>query len=103
MWSRCCRIVKARWAARRRTTGICEVVAVGDSLRHTLGGPPGALRQVQELHKRFIRWAEAGVLDRLFDDLVADRKNPDLMLDSTIVRVHQQAATGREKGAKTRL
>jgi hypothetical protein len=25
------------------------------------------------------------------------------MLDSTIVRAHQQAATGRKKGARTRL
>jgi len=51
-----------------------------------------------------VRWAEAGVWNRLFADLVADGKNPYLMLDSTIVRAHQQAATGRKKGApKTRL
>ena len=57
----------------------------------------------KSVHKRFLRWGEAGVWDRLFDDLVADRKNPYLMLDSTIVRAHQQAATSRKKGAKTRL
>ena len=57
----------------------------------------------KSVHKRFLRWAERGVWDRLFNDLVADRKNPYLMLDSTIVRAHQQAATGRKKGAKTRL
>jgi hypothetical protein len=34
---------------------------------------------------------------------VADRKNLYLMIDSTIVRAHQQAATGRKKGARTRL
>ena len=59
--------------------------------------------QYKSVHKRFVRWAEAGVWDRLFDDLVADGKNPYLMLDWTIVRAHQQAATGRKKGAKTRL
>ncbi len=64
---------------------------------------PERYGKYKSVHKRFIRWAEAGVWDRLFDDLVRDRKNPYLMLDSTIVRAHQQAATGRKKGAKTRL
>jgi putative transposase len=35
--------------------------------------------------------------------MVRDKKNQYLMLDSTIVRAHQQAATGRKKGARTRL
>ncbi len=64
---------------------------------------PERYGKYKSVHKRFIRWAEAGVWDQLFDDLVRDRKNPYLMLDSTIVRAHQQAATGRKKGAKTRL
>ena len=64
---------------------------------------PGRYGKHKSLHKRFIRWAETGVWDRLFDDLVRDRKNQYLMLDSTIVRAHQHAATGRKKGAKTRL
>jgi len=64
---------------------------------------PERYGKYKSVHKRFMRWAETGVWDRLFDDLTADRKNPYLMLDSTIVRAHQQAATGRKKGAKTRL
>ncbi len=64
---------------------------------------PERYGKYKSVHKRFVRWAEAGVWNRLFDDLVADQKNPYLMLDSTIVRAHQQAATGRKKGAKTRL
>ena len=64
---------------------------------------PERYGKYKSVHKRCMRWAEASVWDRLFDDLVADRKNPYLMLDSTIVRAHQQAATGRKKGAKTRL
>ena len=50
-----------------------------------------------------MRWARSGVWERIFDDLVGDKKNQYLMIDSTIVRAHQQAATGRKKGAKTRL
>ena len=40
---------------------------------------------------------------QVFRDLAADRRNLYLMIDSTIVRAHQQAATGRKKGARTRL
>ena len=38
-----------------------------------------------------------------FDALVADQKNPYLMLDATIIRAHQLAATGPRKVAKIRL
>jgi transposase len=64
---------------------------------------PDRYGKYKSVHKRFVRWAEADVWDRLFDDLVSDSKNPYRMLDSTIVRAHQQAATGRKKGAKIRL
>ena len=53
--------------------------------------------------KRFSRWSASGVWEKVFRDLVADRKNAYLMIDSTIVRAHQQAAMGRSKGAPTRL
>jgi putative transposase len=47
------------------------------------------------VHKRFSRWAHAGVWERVFGALTQDRDNRYLMLDSTIVRAHQQAATGK--------
>ncbi|MGY4395708.1 transposase [Sphingomonas sp. UYAg733] len=47
------------------------------------------------VHRRFSRWCHAGVWERVFDTLTADRDNNYLMLDSTIVRAHQQAATGK--------
>ncbi|MHA6766576.1 IS5 family transposase [Sphingobium ummariense] len=50
------------------------------------------------VHRRFSRWCHAGVWERVFASLVADRDNQYLMLDSTIVRAHQQAASG-ERGA----
>jgi hypothetical protein len=42
------------------------------------------------------------VWERVFKVLTADRKNQYLMLDTTLVRAHQQAATGKG-GARTRL
>jgi putative transposase len=50
-----------------------------------------------------MRWARSGVWERICAELVKDRKHQYLMIDSTIVRAHQQAATGRKKRAKTRL
>jgi len=40
---------------------------------------PERYGKYKSVHKRFARWAEAGVWDRLFADLVADGKNPYLM------------------------
>lgn len=47
------------------------------------------------VHKRFTRWAKAGVWEEIFDALIEAPDNEYLMIDSTIVRVHQQAATGK--------
>jgi putative transposase len=56
----------------------------------------------KSLHKRFTRWAKAGVWERVFASLIKDRNNQYLMLDSTLVRAHRQAATGKG-GPATRL
>lgn len=53
-------------------------------------------------HQRFTRWGKAGVWERVFDSLTGDPDNQYLMLDTTLVRVHQQAAAGKG-GPKTRL
>jgi transposase len=49
-------------------------------------------------HKRFTRWASTGVWDRVFADLLKDRENRYVMIDSSVVRAHQQAVTARKKG-----
>jgi hypothetical protein len=40
------------------------------------------------------------VWEKVFDDLIKDRDNQYLMLDSTLVRAHQQETTGRGSGQK---
>lgn len=54
----------------------------------------------KSVHARFTRWAKAGVWEKVFEDLTKDRRNEYLMLDSTLVRAHQQATTGRGSGSK---
>ncbi|QNH15790.1 hypothetical protein HEP74_00913 [Xanthomonas sp. SS] len=63
--------------------------------------PPryGAYKSV---HKRFTRWAAKGVWEQVFQALIRDRSNEYLMIDSSIVRAHAQAATGNG-GSWTRL
>jgi transposase len=56
----------------------------------------------KSVHKRFTRWAKAGVWERVFESLTGDPDNQYLMLDTTLVRAHQQAATGKG-GTKIRL
>ena len=53
-------------------------------------------------HKRFTRWARSGIWERIFQTLVKDPDNTYVMIDSTIIRVHQQAVCGKG-GTKTRL
>jgi transposase len=63
--------------------------------------PPG-YGNWKSVHKRFTRWARAGIWEKIFQVLLADPDNRYVMIDSTIVRVHQQAACGKG-GAKVRL
>lgn len=47
------------------------------------------------VHTRFARWAKSGIWEKVCTALIADRRNEYLMLDTTLVRAHQQAATGK--------
>jgi transposase len=49
-------------------------------------GPPTTI------YNRFNRWRKAGVWDRLMDAVIAAHDGKLQMIDSTVVRVHQQAA-----------
>jgi transposase len=63
---------------------------------------PPRYGKYKSVHKRFTRWARAGVWERVFELLIKERDNQYLMLDTTLVRAHQQAATGKG-GARIRL
>lgn len=56
----------------------------------------------KSVHKRFGRWAEKGVWERVFTNLIDDPDNAYVMLDTTLIRAHQQAAGGKG-GRATRL
>ncbi|MGA8192488.1 MAG: IS5/IS1182 family transposase, partial [Acetobacteraceae bacterium] len=52
--------------------------------------------------RRFSRWAESGVWERVFQHLATDADNEYAMIDSTIVRAHQHSAGDQKKSARTR-
>lgn len=56
---------------------------------------PERYGKYKSVHKRFTRWAQNGVWERVFESLTGDPDNQYLMLDTTLVRAHQQAATGK--------
>lgn len=88
------------WAEQRRATviflnGVLSMLRSG-ARWHDLPECDGRGKTV---HTRFIRWARSGGWERLFADLVTDKKNRHLMIGSTLVRAHQQAAAARKTGA----
>ena len=52
-------------------------------------GPPTTI------YNRFNRWRKAGVWDRLMDAIIQAHEGDVQMIDSSIVRVHQQGATAK--------
>ena len=49
----------------------------------------------KSVHKRFTHWARARIREEIFQVLLDDPDNRYVMIDSTIVRVHRQAACGK--------
>ena len=50
------------------------------------------------MHRRFRRWVQSGVVERIFEVVEEDLDLKTVMVDSTFAKVHQHGA-----GAKKRL
>jgi transposase len=58
---------------------------------------PVHLGDYRVVKRRYYRWIEMGVLDRILTTLAQEADMEWLMLDSTIIRAHQHAAGARRK------
>jgi transposase len=62
---------------------------------------PRRLGKHESVKRRYYRWIGMGVLDDILAALAREADLESLMIDSTIVRAHQQAAGARrEKGGR---
>ena len=62
---------------------------------------PERLGDYETVKRRYYRWIEMGVLDEILAALSREADLEWLMIDSTIVRAHQQAAGARrQKGGR---
>jgi transposase len=58
---------------------------------------PARLGDYHAVKRRYYRWIAMGVLEAMFEALAREADMEWLMIDSTIVRAHQQAAGARKK------
>jgi putative transposase len=53
------------------------------------------------IYKRFARWSQAGIFEKLFEHISQDRDLEYLLIDSTIVRAHACSAGAQKKKARS--
>lgn len=61
---------------------------------------PECFGRWNSVYRRFARWSEAGVWQRVFEELARDADFEEVFLDTTIVRAHQHAAGAPKKKAR---
>ena len=63
---------------------------------------PAGYGNWKRIHKRFTRWVRSGIWEMIFQVLLDGPDNRHVIIDPTIVHVHQQAAAGKG-GTRIRL
>jgi putative transposase len=78
--------------------GVLWIVRTGSPWRDL----PEAFGEWNSVFRRFSRWSQKGVWQRIFAAMSDDLDFEYLIIDSTIVRAHQHAS-GAKRGLKIRL
>lgn len=62
---------------------------------------PAEYGPAKTIYNRYARWSERGIFARIFAALVAEEGPPDcVMIDSTHIKAHRTAGSGRKKGMR---
>jgi putative transposase len=78
--------------------GVLWIVRTGSPWRDL----PETFGEWNSAFRRFSRWSRKGVWRRIFEAMIQDPDFEYLIVDSTIVRAHQQASGGKKGGLKIR-
>ena len=78
---------------RRVISGIIHMLKTGARWRDC----PADYGPYTTIYNRFNRWRKAGVWDELMDAIIKAHDGEVQMIDSSIVRVHQQAAAQKNR------
>lgn len=62
---------------------------------------PSSYGNWNSIYKRFARWSQAGIFEKLFERLAGDKDLEYLLIDSTIVRSHACAAGAKKHGEQS--
>ena len=65
--------------------------------RCSLEDVPERYGSPKTVSSRFYRWRKAGVWDKLMDAIIGAHDGKVQMIDSSVVRVHQQAAAQKNR------
>ena len=51
----------------------------------------------QTVYKRFVKWSEAGIFEKIFKDLAADADMQDISIDSICIKTHKSSAGAKKE------
>ena len=51
----------------------------------------------QTVYKRFAKWSEAGIFEKIFTDLAAEADMQDISIDSTCIKVYKASAGAKKR------
>ena len=91
---------RSQWQARsaQRWPAFLKCAVVDSPLRRTRWRDlPERFGPYQTAKRRYYRWIEMGVFDRLFEAIASQPDLEWLMIDATVIRAQAQAAGARRK------
>ena len=83
---------------RKTIEGILYIIRTGSPWRDL----PQHFGHWNSVHRRFRRWADSGVFDRIFEATSGDMDLRSVMVDGSFAKVHQHGTGAKKSGARPR-